>query len=412
MCDKCNNHKDCTCNIDTPLCIPVTQHFTEDIFFKSCENNDRLDNLNLEEGTDLSTILKKIDYKLGDNINSVNFSALSLVYLFSKYDIKTIKNFTEAVSLELGYNNTKVITLSNALNAQAATISFNSTKLEAIRIPNIVDSANIGFTVNDTVNSVLQKIVEKFNNLNIVSTVQLNQQDTNTFDVSLTGVGNTTIRGNVKVSNTANNKIQVFSDGLYVASSSVSTTLPTLYINGNVIGINGSNSLTLPTQGLQNLAISGNQLSISGGNSVPLPSLTESPVIANESGTIRFSQSSVNSHVFSADVRISALAGNRVTISSDGIYVAMNATDILNQIAANTTMKELLCSIVASCASTTCYKWYIQNILTTPISVSYIDVNNINQTITVNGSSASSVSGIKILTNPNPNLVITFQGKC
>ena len=412
MCEKCNNHKDCTCNTIAASCIPITQHFTEDIFFKSCEVNDRLNNLNLDQGNDLSTILKKIDYKLGDNINSVNFSALNLVYLFNKYDVQTIKDFTEAVSLELGYNNTNITTLTNTLNAQSGIISFNSNKLEAIRIPSIIDYANVGFTINDTINSILQKIVTKFNNLNIVSNVQLNQQDTNTFDVSLTGLGNTTIRGNVKISNTANNRIQVFSDGLYVPSNTSATTLPSLYLNGTILGINGSNFITLPTQGIQNLSVIGNQLSISGGNFVTLPTLTESQLIANESGTIRFTQSSTNSHVFSGDVRISTLSGNRITISSDGIYMTMNATDVLNQIASSTILKETLCGIVASCASTTCYTWYIQNILTTPVIVSYVDIKNLTQTITVNGSGVSSITGIKISTNPNPNLVITFQGKC
>jgi len=408
MCDNCNQEQ------EQESCIPdpIIQQNTDDVFFGIC-SDDTLPNLNLQAGTDLTSILKKIDYKLGASLNTVNFNSFNLAYLSGKYPVETIKKFSEAVSLELAYDNTRIGQLTTVIGQQGISIGGLSNTVEDIRLPEIIDSAGVGFTVNDDINTVLQKVVDKFTTLSSGggSNLTLSSIDTNSIDITLSGVNNSTIKAAVKVSNAPNNKVQILSDGVYVANTPGNAN-QTLSVNGNQLSISGGNTVNIPVSGLQTLQLVGNNLTIAGGNTVTLPVTTESALITNNSNSIAFSQSGATGHTIAASTKISSVTGNKLVINSDGLYVQMSATDVLNQIAVDNSLKSTLCSIVANCSTSVCYKWFIQNLSSSPATVSYVDINDVSQTTTIAGSSNGSISGSKILTNPSSNLVITFQGKC
>lgn len=408
MCEKCNvNHSG-----DTQCYLPVIQQNTDDVFF-GISVLDELPNLNLKAGVDLTSVLKKIDYKFGDNSNSVNYAKFNLSYLTAKYTVNSIKKFSEAVSQEFNYNNAKVNQLLTVSTQQGVSAVALSAKFEKVRLPQMLDNGAVGFTVNDDINTVLQKIVAKLGSLQTDATtpVALSVIDTSTVDFTLSGVNNTTIKADVKVSLLANNKLQKFADGLYV-SATAGNTNQSLSIKGNEISISEGNTITIPIAGLQNLQILGNKLTITGGNTITLPDSIESTLVAGASNSINFSLSGNTGHNISATVKISSLSANRLVVNPDGLYVQMNATDVLNQIVLDSTLKNMLCSIVSTCNSSDCFKWYIQNTSTSSANVSFLDVNGITQLLVVSPSSSGTVSGLKIFTNPSSNLIITFQGKC
>ena len=409
MCEKCNvNHSG-----DTQCYLPVIQQNTDDVFF-GISIQDELPNLSLKAGVDLTSILKKIDYKLGDIGNSANYGRFDLSYLASKYTVNTVKKFSEAVSQEFSFNNSRVNQLLSIITQQGVTALDLNTKFEKVRLPEILDNGAIGFTVNDNINTVLQKVVNKIGNLQtdegnpslIISAI-----DTNTVDFTLSGVNNTTIKADARISSLPNNKLQKYADGLYV-SGIATIGNQSLSIRGNQLSISDGNTITIPVAGLQTLQRVGNNLTISGGNTITLPETIESTLIASASQSIVFSQSGTTGHNISATVKISSSSGNRLLVNSDGLYVQMNATDILNQIALDNTLKNTLCSIVSNCISSDCYKWYIQNTSSNAVIISFTDVNGAAQTLSIAASASGTINGLKIFTNPSNSLIITFQGKC
>jgi hypothetical protein len=334
------------------------------------------------------------------------------LYLFSKYDIKSIKQFAEAVSLEFGEVKQQITNLISNNNSQQIAITNNYNKIESIYKPSVVDSSSIGFTVNDTINTILQKIVDKFNNLDTVnSNFPLNKQDTTSIKTTLTTIsGVKTIKSDVNVSSQQNNAIVKLSDGLYVNKTTSSDT-PILALSGNKLSIVGSNEVTIPVQGLQTLSVVGNTITILGGNSQTLPSLTESALVANNTSTIKFTQSAINSHNISADAIISSNSLNRLS-NNNGLEVLMNATDVIDQINNNNTIKASFTTLVNAVASNSCYRFFIKNSSASPITVNYVTINNVAESWTLAANSTYSTGALKITTLPSTDLSITFLGAC
>lgn len=406
MCDKCNSTEICTCS---------KQINTDDIFYESKECNAALNltNLNLPVGTSLSTILRKIDYKLGDNLNTVNFNGFNLAYLRTKYSINNIKTFSESSNLEFQDINGRINTINSSITAINSSYTSLNSEVSNIKYPNILDNANVGFTVNDTINTVLQKIVTKFNTISNtpVNSPSIIANSSSSIAFSLSGSLNHTISANVRISNYLNNRIQLLQDGLYVAPTS-NTSNQTLSIIGNQLSISNGNTVSIPVQGLQQLSLAGNQLSISGGNTISMPSVTETALIANPSNSVQFTQTGTSGHTILANVKVSTDVGNKLVVQSNGLYVGNNTAEILSEINTNSTLKTTFCNLVSSCNNVICYKWNVSNTGSSSVSFSYTDTNDVIQTISISNGSFATVSGTKINTNPTSTLIITFLGKC
>jgi len=411
MCNECNNQESkCSCKE-----VKVVQQFTDNVFLNSCNVNDKLQNLKLPLGTDLTTILKKIDFKFGDNANTVNFSAFNLVYLFSNYTITNIKQFTEAVSIEFGSNKALINALKVGTTTQQIQLTNNYNAIQQIKVPSVIDSSGVGFTVNDSINVILQKIVDKFNTLTASSGI-VNITTDNTDSLLLSLIPNQTgkkLKGDVRLSAISNNAITKQPDGLYVSKVASGNAIAQLeLVTGNKIGIVGSNSVEIPTQSSQSLSITGNQLTISNGNSVPLPSLNESPLVTNNSGSIRITQAIGNNHNITANAIISADNLNRLSITNDGLLVIMNANDVLNQISGSNVLKEAFALLVSAALKTPCFRWAIENKGTVAATINYLDLNEIAQTATVGVNTTFDLGASRLLTVSTSTLIITFQGKC
>ena len=411
MCNKCKN----TSCVDSSTCENNTQINTDDVFYSSDICNpitQGLTNLNLPVGSNLSTILRKIDYKLGDNLNTVNFNGFNLSYLRSKYSITNIKSFAEALDIETNFLKTSINTNTASINTVSDDLTDLSELVNTIKYPGITDTSNVGFTVNNDINYILQKIVNKFSTVGSGSSnsPSITSNDSGTIRWNNNGTLNHNLSASVKISSQLNNKLQVLADGLYVNNTTVINQ--TLSLSNNQLTISGGNTVTLPIAGLQQLSLSGNSLSISGGNTIILPSLQESTLVANDSSTIDFTTSGTNGHTLTAQLKVSSNANNKASILSDGLYVTVSALDVLNEINADSTLKTIFCNIATTCASGICYKWFIKNTDTNPVNVSYVDVNGISQTATIGASSSQPLSGLKITTLPTTTLSLTFLGQC
>lgn len=412
MCNNCNQSEQNS--VPCKECKGSVQVNTDDIFYNTdCNSSLDLTNLNLPTGTSLSTILRKIDYKLGDNLNTVNFNGFNLEYLRTKYPIiNNIKTFAESTNLEFLYNKNQITAINTSVAGLNTSLTSLSSELENIKYPNIVDSSGVGFTVNDTINTVLQRIVNKFNSISggSVSSPAITAINSSSVILNASGVLNHTLTASVKVSSNINNRLQVLADGLYVSPTTVNNQ--TLSIVGNQLSISGGNTISIPVQGLQQLSLAGNVLTISGGNSISLPSVVETTLVANNSSTVSFTQTGTAGHTISANVKVSSNVGNKITVLSDGIYNGTNAIDVLNDINNNSSLKAIFCNIASSCTASTCFKWFISNTSGTSATVTYTDQNDVVQSTTISGTSTATITGTKINTNPTSTLIITFLGKC
>lgn len=407
MCEKCNNHAtDCECN------LTHVQQNTDNVFF-GIDINDKLPNLNMNAGVDLTSIIKKIDYKLGSITNSANYGSFNVDFLNSKYTVNTVKKFSESVSLEMAYNNARVNQLLIVVGQQGINTSSLTSKVDGIKIPEIIDSSGVGFTVNDNINIVLQKIVNKFNNLSIPSKLlNLSSTDSDTLSISLSGASNSNFKGDVKISNLPNNILRYYNDGLYVAKSATNSS-QTLSIKNNQLSISGDggNTIPIPISGLQTLQRTGNKIYISGGNDITLPDTIETSLVANSSTSINFTQTGTTGHNITANLRLSSVDGNLASVSIDGLYIKTNATEVLKQIALNTDLKTKLCDLVSNCSDSASYTWYIRNTSTSPVTIQYIDINNTAQELEFSiGPSSGTINGLRVNTFPSSTLTITFLG--
>jgi len=208
-CNTCGDEKvvpssDCTVTLDTS-CIFYRWKSSDEI---------ALNCLGLTAGTDLTTILEEIDRKLCE-FSGFNLEGYQLGCLTDLYDIYSFQNFAEAISKEVcelkaGEYGYKLDTINANLNF------INKPKL---------DDTCIGYSTGDTIQNVLQKLLDKVCELdslksNVVSSPEISTIPSTSVQIELCGEKNHTIKADVKVSNLAGNKVKVLDSGLYVPSLS------------------------------------------------------------------------------------------------------------------------------------------------------------------------------------------------
>ena len=367
-------------------------------------------NLNLPKGVSLDTILRKVDYKLGDNANTVNYNYLSLDYLKSKFTIDNFKNFVESVDNELkdlndniDLVNENIITLTNSNNE-------TNQKIEDIQFPQIVDTNGLGFTVNDTINFILQKLANHVGIDNSTSSPDLVVSNSNSINLVATGNQKHTLQASAKISPSLNNRLQVLPDGMYVAP--VTVTKQNLSINGAVLSITDGNSVTLPTSGLQSLSVNGNNLSISNGNTVTLPTVTQTPISTIDSQSLAFVVSGVNNHTVTADLKISNVSDNLLSLNSTGVIVTISANQIVDKIVNSTdpAVKTILCDFLSTCNTAINYNWLFNNTGSSSVTISYRNTSGVITSTSLSANSSITLSARSIYTAPTSTLSITFMG--
>lgn len=91
-----------------------------------------------------------------------------------------------------------------------------------------------------------------------------------------------------------------------------------------------------------------------------VPSFTQVPLTANDSSTIDFSTSGTNNMILTGAVKVSATSGNKITVNSDGLYVA----DMKTYLTANTNI-----TITGAGTSSSPYSISAGGFSQTPLSV-------------------------------------------
>ena len=135
-----------------------------------------------------------------------------------------------------------------------------------------------------------------------------------------TGNGHTNLQGDVKVSATAGNQVSIVGDGLFVPAGASETSL----------SVTDSNSIDFTASGVANHTLTADvRLSTAAGNQVTIladglfvaAAAAETPITVTDSPTIDFSASGVSNHTVTGDVKISTVAGNRLTTDAEGLIV-------------------------------------------------------------------------------------------
>lgn len=181
------------------------------------------------------------------------------------------------------------------------------------------DSSTIGFTQSGVANhtlSAVAKISAQVGNVLIDNAgLYVGFADSTTIDFTSAGSGTATrFTGDVKISSVAGNAL-INNAGLYVSVPQAITfenTDTILFGDGSVSGAKIANA-KISTVG-------GNRLVINDGLYVS-PDTAETPLIANDSATIDFTQSGISGHTVTASVKLSTLPGNRI-LDNSGLYVA------------------------------------------------------------------------------------------
>ena len=149
--------------------------------------------------------------------------------------------------------------------------------------------------------------------------------DTATVDLTASGTDNHTLQADVKVSATAGNTLAVNADGLYVPAAPASVQTP--------LTANDTPTVDLSASGLDNHTLQAAvKISASAGNTLavnadglfvpPVVVPAQTPLVANDTPTVDLTAGGVDNHTLQAAVKISAAAGNAVTVNADGLFVA------------------------------------------------------------------------------------------
>lgn len=153
----------------------------------------------------------------------------------------------------------------------------------------------------------------------------LTVNDTSTVDLTASGTANHTLSAAVKVSATAGNTLSVNADGLYV---NVPAQTPVTVVDTSTVDLtaSGTNSHTI-TAVVKISATAGNTLSVNAdGLYVNVP--TQTPITANDTSSIDLTASGTDNHTLSGVVIISPDANNLLVTNGNGLFVqAVNAVN-------------------------------------------------------------------------------------
>lgn len=420
MCRNCNcteQKSNCfeTCCEKTKACD--NKYSTSCIFYKlENQSNSRLHTIKAENGTPLNTILEEFDKKL-NNTSAPDFTAFKIPYLKSKYNVVTIKQFSEAVSGELFKIDDKNKSQQINIDALEIATTTNTNEISKLKYPQITDSAAAGFTVYSDVKTVLQKITDKLSTLTVsgVTSPSINSIETSSIKFVLEGTLNHTIRANVKVSGQAGNSLQIVNDGLFVPIPTISSSYQTISLNGNQLSLTNGGVVTLPTS---TLTLTGTQLGIVGSavtvNLASVLTNSQQAISTNNSTSISISPSGTLGHTLTATLIKSGDVGNALEIRTTGVFVgkttAQEVLDEINLSVANSSLRNTFCTI----QNTTCkppYRFYVKNISNASISFSFVNKDTGTSTITLASGASSILLGVERITYSDLDKVdIKFLG--
>lgn len=382
MCNDCEQTPSC---FETKKCEPCKAPISTSCLYYNLENqeNSHLLAIGIENGSPLNTVLETLTKKV-NLVATPNFTSFTIPYLKGKYTTTNIKQFSEGVSLELGNLNSKTISNEACCTENREAIAQTTLEVNAIKFPKIQDTSIAGFTVNSTINVVLQKLSNQIATLNGAQVVSppITANETSSIKINKSGTLGHTISAIVKRSNAINNQLMLNSDGLYVAPYTAPNQ--TLYGEGNIVKLTSGGQYTVP---IPSLVLNGTNLTIAGSTStVNLGSiLSTSPftLSSNNTSSITTTISGTTTKLIQSSVVVSRASGNALISTSTGLFVSSNgAQAVLTEIdesAPNSLLRSTFCSI----QNTSCkppYRFYVKNTSVTPIQFTYLHRDTGSQT--------------------------------
>jgi len=383
MCLDCDKP---TC-FETKKCEPCKAPISTSCLYYNLENqeNSHLLAIGIENGSPLNTVLETLTKKV-NLVATPNFTSFTIPYLKGKYTTTNIKQFSEGVSLELGNLNSKTISNEACCTENREAIAQTTLEVNAIKFPKIQDTSIAGFTVNSTINVVLQKLSNQIATLNGAQVVSppITANETSSIKINKSGTLGHTISAIVKRSNAINNQLMLNSDGLYVAPYTAPNQTQTLYGEGNIVKLTSGGQYTVP---IPSLVLNGTTIGIAGSpvsfNLASILSTSQTPITVNDTSSVDLTISGINNHTLQATVKVSGDAGNTLILRSNGLFVSSGgAQAVLNEIntsATNSLLRSTFCSI----QNTSCkppYRFYVKNTSVTPIQFTYLHRDTGSQT--------------------------------
>lgn len=214
--------------------------------------------------------------------------------------------------------------------------------------------------------------------------------DTQTLDLELiVGV----LQGNVRISSTAGNIIQILGDGLYVPMPALTGVQDTSTIDHTLAGGILSSTVRISQ------SCSGNQLVANAdGLCVPPPpvvGVTNTPTVTMQ----------LSGGIISSNVRISTQPGNQLTVAGDGLYVAPPPTPPIQTIQDTNTVDLTLTGVTLSAQvriSSTCPN----NILTARpdglcVTAPTVPIQGVQDTNTVDLTLTGTTLRADVIVSPN-----------
>lgn len=208
---------------------------TDCVFYNSLNSSLlKLPNLGIYGATAISYLIRTIDEKFGQT-NIADFSKFNLNGLDVGIEIKTLKQFSEAISLQVKNIKEKQVVDEESISDLEELVDALSDVIDSVININ-VSNTTLNINSTDKLQTVINKILSYVEDIDTDNSIEF----TDSTSVNVTSSGNSFV-AEVVVSSDSNNIIKSTEEGLYASYKPTSDTLND--IKNNTILKNTFNSL-------------------------------------------------------------------------------------------------------------------------------------------------------------------------
>jgi hypothetical protein len=288
-----------------PVPAPIQFDASQIFYHSACDADDsNLTCMELNNGVSLESFMESVDAKLCETV-AFNFSTFGMACLKERYTINTMAQFVTAMDGESCRLDTAYQNIANV----STTLDTLSTVVNNLLHPSLVNNCGIGFTSATPLASALQMFINHYCNFISGLTIPVSPAivgiNNSTIAWSNAGVLNHTLTASVKVSQDADNVIEIRPDGVYATIPGVGPVWQTLAWDANTseLSISNGNTVTINFPGAQVLSLNANILTLSGGGgsvnlgTILAPAFTETVLaVSSTTGGLSIGQSGTSQH--------------------------------------------------------------------------------------------------------------------
>jgi len=153
--------------------------------------------------------------------------------------------------------------------------------------------------------------------------------DSSSIDLTASGLNNHTLTAVARISLAAGNVLGNNLDGLFVAAAAAGVQTPITVTDTATIDLTASGPDNHSLTASLNLSAAAGNAALANLDGLFVPTAVNTPLTANDSPTIDFTTSGLDSHTFTGAVRISAQTGNILTPQTDGLSAVITTGNLL-----------------------------------------------------------------------------------